>query len=251
MKPKLLLLTALPAVLLSACGGGTVDSSDLKTEGIHATIRIYAVGNKTDVDVRLTAGGPNGSDVELTSDELLYATAYGNIQKLEREPQAFGLFDSYITSFTDNIPGETIDIIFMRPNDADAPESYVVVPPKVNFISHSPTTKHSVSIDEDINVSWEKNYSGSITVNTGLSCTYMSTSNSYYFEEEITDTGSYNSFNFAELLDNELPHEDSSCSGKLRVSRIVEGVLDSHYDGGNIKIEQYAELEFNVDYYPL
>lgn len=246
-------LMAISAAVMVGCGGGSVDSSDLKTDGIHATIRISATQNLTEIDCRLTAGGPNGSDVELNRGEELYATAFGDVKTLQRVPQGFGIYDTYKTKFYTNQPGEEIVISLMRPDDPDAPDSHVTVPPKILINSHNSTDTNRVTLDEDIPLTWEANYSDKIEMIATLSCTHNQATLNYTKHTNRMDTGSY-TFTFADILSAQNRaeiHPDSDCTGKMYLGREVEGVLDSHLDGGNIKMVQYSQVEFDVDYVAL
>jgi|GEM_PF-1928091 len=242
----------IPWVLLVVnCGGGSVDSSDLKTQGIHATVRIGASESTTYVDARLTAGGPNGSDVELSLGDRLTATAYGETKLLRREPQLFGAYDSYIVEFQDNIPGEVLRLNLSRESDPDAPNSYITIPATVNVTAPSGDGVTTVAIDETVDLVWDRNYEGDVTILVGLSCTALGEGKeriSFSSDTTISDQGSF-SFTFFESVDVDSRNEidtDYDCEGRASIERLEEGVLDPNFDGGNIKISQYAAVKFVV-----
>lgn len=253
MKPMKPAFIGLAALTLVACGGGSVDSSDLKTEGIHATIRINAYEDTTYVDCRLTAGGPNGSDVELSEGDRLTARAYGETKTLEREPQLFGAYDSYITEFDHNIAGETLFIRLVRAKDPDATNTYVTIPARVEVFSPATMENNLAAIDEDFTIQWSQNFQGDVDIDTLISCPTVGVNSENYIGSSSTtmaDTGEF-TVNFYSLVDADARDTlDTSvdCEGSVHIQRQVEGVLDSNYDGGNIKLTQSQSVHFVLDF---
>ncbi|SMF48167.1 hypothetical protein SAMN02745866_03119 [Alteromonadaceae bacterium Bs31] len=245
------LVLCFATLLVAACGGGSVDSSDVKTEGIHATFRIYGRGNETHVDARLTVGGPNGSDIELSSGDAFTATAFGESISLEREPQLFGTYDSYVGEFDENESDASVQLSLTRANDPDAPQSTVNLPPRINISSHDSDRVETVAAEERIVVRWDENYTGRIAVNVGLNCDSTASPDStvsFFDEEETSDIGEM-SFRFSDVADQPDSAQidtDSACEGSIFLQRQTDGTLDSNLDGGNIKGYQQQWLEFRV-----
>lgn len=238
-------------VLVVACGGGSVDSSDLKTEGIHGTFRVYGNNNETTIDARLTAGGPNGSDVKLTEGDTFSASAYNETKRLNREPQWLGIYDTYMNQFDSNQSGAEITISLSRANDPDAPQSSVVLPPRFFLSSHYVDDIVTVAADEQVLLQWDKNYSGEIVMYLSLICGSTEVTDEelrFYDQTDLADVGEA-SFYFENVGDDTskgLIDTGKACKGEVIIEREALGSIDPNLDGGNIKGYQQAKLEFKV-----
>jgi hypothetical protein len=241
-------ILAFVAFSLLSCGEGNIDSEDLKTSGIHATVRIYAEENETLVDARLTAGGANGSDVKLSSSDDFTVSAFSETKTLVRENRLLGAYDTYAAEFGSNESNALISLRLTRENDLDATNNYVNLPPKINV---SPRISgETVSPDEIVILEWEDNSSGLISVQTQISCKSTDGENiiGYGGDNASVDDGAF-SVIFGQLLTAEerrLVDTSIACSGSFSLERETTGTLDSNLDGGNIKSYQTATRRYIV-----
>lgn len=248
-----LVFTSVKLVFLStlvSCGGGSVDSEDLKTTGFHATIRITATEDITRVDARLTAGGPNGSDIELSSTDFFTASGYGQTLTLTREPQFLGLYDSYVGEFNFNEGEERIELSLNRgPDDVDAQDTYVSIPAAILLTSGA--EEEEVNIADILTITWEDNGDLLIDVVVSLDCPAVDATNGAVGKTNlvsINDEGRY-SVNFDTLLssaERAMVDEGAVCLGFVTLEREAQGVLDSNFDGGYIEAIQSTTKYFNV-----
>lgn len=84
------LVSATLPFLLAGCFEA-VDSSEVSTDALYADVDLVSHdGIATDVSVRLSVGGPLGSDVELKSGDRLVASAQGQVTTLTHAAEMFG-----------------------------------------------------------------------------------------------------------------------------------------------------------------
>lgn len=239
----------LAMLVLAACGAGSVDSGDLKTEGIHATFRITSTAETTSIDARLTAGGPNGSDVKLTDGDSFTARAFGKTITLERKPVGFGALDSYVGIFGENIGGEALRLSLMRADNPDAANSFVILPEKIIITDAS--IEKPIHIDDRYLLVWDNNAIGSVEVSRYIKCASKAAGEleqSALKKITVPDTGE-RSITFSGLLsESQTQKVDTSkaCSGFVSLTRTATGTLDENLDGGNIKAYQSAAKRFKI-----
>lgn len=242
-----------PTLLLASLAGcgDSVDSKHIKTSGFHSTFRIYGGDGETRIDARLTTGGPNGSDIELSEGDVFTATAYGNTKVLEREPaDLLGITDTYTTKYWENESGALVRLKLRREDGVNATGSYVRLPPLITYSSHN--GGETLSFTGTTTIVWDDNFDGRVGIYAGITCEALvgehSVSGSEYVE--LTQDPTMHEFVFADLFHSTEDYNNidtsQSCEGSFYLERVTDGVLDSNLDAGNIKGHQTEWLNFNV-----
>lgn len=144
------------AITLAACS--QAKSGDIKTDAIHADIRIDATGDGSSrARTTLTVGGATSTTyLELTDGDTLIATA-GTTQQVQQRGTALGVI-WYDTSFSTAAADTPYKIAFIRTgaagscNATSAPNSHVTLP--APFSLTAPIAGTAVARTAAIAVTW-------------------------------------------------------------------------------------------------
>ncbi|MDQ3340099.1 MAG: hypothetical protein M4D80_33490 [Myxococcota bacterium] len=214
---------ALLAIVLSACT--TVDSSDVKTSGIYASISAQTKGDgKTDVSATLFVGNPVGLNyVELTGDDKLLVKASGMTKEM-RETEVLNTVGHHAELATD-AEGAQFEVVFDRSIDEGAPSSIATLPAKFDITSAPQTASRA----QTISLQWSP---------AGSSDTMSWTATGDCIELEsapMNDTGSHTIA--AGLLKKRISaNVPDQCDVTITLTRARAGVLDPHYGkGGEVR----------------
>lgn len=138
----------LPCIfLLSACNG-TSDSQDIRTSGLHATIDITASeDNRSEVSVRLRVGDRHSDTyLNLTNGDRLQATLNNSITE-DIDIKDGSRYRGSFNSAGAGLENALYQVSFIRPNDTDAPNSTVIMPPSISGFSVNPSGSFSRGSD--------------------------------------------------------------------------------------------------------
>ncbi len=127
-----------------------VDSTDVRTSGVHASMDVMAPGNgESEVTVGLRVGGATSNTfLDLKGEDELVASAEGE----ERTMSQSG--DYYEATLGTEAGGTEINVAFNRgPDDTDAPNSRVTLPEPFELAGLD--TGQTVSRADDITLTWE------------------------------------------------------------------------------------------------
>ena len=156
----------LPALALVACTD--VDSADLLTSGMHASITGVAKGDgTTTVDVVLRAGGATSTTfVQLTGDDQLTASVDGG-DPVELNHYELADYHGYSATLSNDSPDATFEVAFVRTVDDGAPSSTFSLPEPFD-IGELPQT---ASRAEDLTITWTPSGSGeTMTIEVAGTC---------------------------------------------------------------------------------
>jgi hypothetical protein len=138
---------AIGALGLVACSEEHVDSTDVKTSGMYASMRVEASGNgSSELRMLLTVGGDDGTIVDLKNGETLTGSAGTEEKRLSRQG------DAYEATFATEAGGTEFVVAFNRVEFEDAPNSSVVLPDP--FEITAPANGAEISRTSDITVTW-------------------------------------------------------------------------------------------------
>ena len=213
---------ALLAAILAGCT--TVESSDVLTSGIYASIVAEGRGDgTTDVTATLFVGNPVGLDyVELTGDDKLLVRAPG-ITKEMRETELLNTVGHHAEIAVD-AEGTQIEVAFERTIDGGAPHSTATLPAKF-AITGSPQT---AARTQPITVTWGP------TSNDGMSWT--ATGDCIEVETDVmpdTGTVTIDSGLLKKRMGTNVPDQ---CEVTITIARARLGMLDPGYGkGGEIR----------------
>ncbi len=212
-------------LLLSGCAGSS-DSEDIRTAGVHATINITAnEDNRSEVSVRLRVGDSHSNTyLTLTNGDRLQATLNNSIT------EDIDIKDGtrYRGSFNSTGAGQEnalYRVSFIRPNDTDAPDSTVIMPPTITGFSANPSSAFSRGSDL-LTLTWNSTSQDfSLPITFSGSCI---TDTTLY---GISSTGIY-AVNPLVLSSNSTPEQTCEITITAKISNT--GSIDLAYEEGGV-----------------
>jgi hypothetical protein len=214
---------ALLAIVLSACT--TVDSTDVKTSGIYASISAQTNGDgKTDVSATLFVGNPVGLNyVELTGDDKLLVKTAGMTKEM-RETEVLNTVGHH-AEFATDAEGAQFEVVFERSIDDGAPSSIATLPAKFD-VTVAPQT---ASRAQTLQFQWLPAGSPDAMSWTATGdCIELASS-------PMTDLGSHTitADRFKKRMGTNIA---DTCEVTVTLMRSRAGTLDSHYGkGGEVR----------------
>lgn len=246
---KTLLMCIATLTLISGCGG-SAESEDIRTPGIHAEFKVTANGNgstNVSADLEVGSGGILGAtDLSLSGNDTLSATSDTVTKPLDKETDFLGEI-TYETTFSGDAEGTQFVIAFEREGDTSAPNSYVSLPEPL--VVNSPVTDDRFDFDEDITLTWEASFnSDELRVQTQSECPIAGGSSFSGSSFTTVDDGSF-TISALEALGS--AHDDSPsqsiCEVKIIIRRVNIGHLDPNFgEGGSIEGVQKRTIEISV-----
>lgn len=226
----LLALAAFPAI---ACTQ-TVDSSDVRTSGVYADMSVLAKGNgSSDVSVGLKVGGASSNTyLVMKNADKLTATDGTDTKTLSRSG------DYYQTTFGVDAGDTLFTIAFMRgPNDTNAPDSNVTLPPP--FTLAGIAAGQTVSRQAGFTAAWDPSAAGDRMRSSLDGDCLFRTDKSFADTGTVTISGT--DFNV------QSGQEQATCQVTFCVERFRNGTLDPAYgDGGVIDATQQRCVAVNA-----
>jgi hypothetical protein len=226
--------------LLGFAACTSIQSSNIKTAGMSATMRVVADGGgSTKVTTQLNVDS-NGTDfVDLSGGDTLTASAAAQSQTMSRT-SLLGTVSYEATFSGDDAEGTRFTIALTRPNDVSAPSSTCVMPKPFNITM--PTANGVFSRgNSDIAVV----YDGSGTQDP---MTWTANGNCVV-NGPVTGqvSGDPGSFTIAKGALNPNGSQSSlTCPVQITLTRTRTGQLDSHFgSGGSISAQQVRTLTFS------
>lgn len=228
------------AFVINGCSD--IDSEDIKTSGIYASMRLTATGNnQTNVWVSLSTGsGIFDDDVDLSSGDYLTATANGITKTLDHSYP-------YETNFDLDEGGTEFVVSLQRRDGVDAPDSIVSLPTK--FSIHMPDASQVFNTGETITVAWspfDNTKQIGVTYNVECFMAVTGMSNRFGRSYTINDLGIHtvpvngvlDTFGEQSQFDTSVP-----CATSITVERIASGSVDLNYgQGGVITAKQIRNI---------
>lgn len=216
MKTRLLSALALVG-LLSGCTE-TVDSQNIKTQGISATISATA---ETDQETRLIAtlkvgGDESNTYVDLSGGDRIFASS--GDKRVEMQAQSTGVYEA---EFNTAAAEAEFLIDLQRENDDDAPANRGTLPSPFTLTMGA----SAVSRAADITVTWAPSGSNDdVRLELNGSCTFLETI------DVPGDTGAYtipaNTLTATGAMDQPPP----TCDVNVTMTHSRSGTTDSAFD---------------------
>lgn len=235
---RLLALLAAGAAL-AGCSED-VDSDDVATDAIYASIFVSAPGDGTSsVSASLRVGGSNSNTfLDLTDYDALMAFVNDTSQGMSQSG------NGYSTSFPYEAEDTPYRVAFLRtpPPDGEcagvsAPNSTVTLP--APFSITSPVQDEVISRGTAISLTW----AGSGEADA-MSFTVDGTCIQSYADEIANDNGSFTIPADTIMV---VGSDNASCTATLSVSRSRDGDLDENYgEGGVITARQSRAVQFQT-----
>lgn len=222
-------------------GCTSIDSSDIRTNGVHPDMLVSSSsdGPGSNVVVMLHVGDSLTDFVELAGEDKLSLTA-GDETKDLVEQKVLGTV-SYHAPIATQEPGDEIVIQLSRgEEDEDAPASTVTLGAKLTLTSPAPGGASSRAND-DIVVSWTSEASGdAVAVDYNGSCIQGGTRAVQSGETSVTLARGSILKREPASSDEAVPDE---CEMAIVVRRTHAGTLDPAFGGGRIRHEYTASAK--------
>ncbi|MDQ6983849.1 MAG: hypothetical protein Q9M44_03955 [Ghiorsea sp.] len=228
-------LLLIAALFISS--GCTVDSSDIKTSGMDATITVSSTGsNSTSVNVSLISGS---DDVKLIDGDVLVSTRDGVRKTLSKLSSG-----SYETTFSsDTSAAYTIEL--QRPNDPNASSSVNLPAP---FSITAPTKNQLFASGTNVDVQWTPAISSVLDYAYSTSCTDTA-GGSVQKSDTISVVGINGGYTIASA--NLLPtgiDPNITCVCNVNLIRQVQGTISPALKSGStITASQTRNISFLIN----
>lgn len=237
------ILLALVPLALGGAACEQVDSDEVATDAIHATMRITATGNgESNARTWLKVGGANSNTyLDLTERDALIAYADQDSASMARD-NSLGVI-SYVANFATDAEETPFKISFFRTheegaecNGVSAPNSTVNLPAPFSITSPVPSTTYSRQSDA-IPLAWDNaGRSDAMTWSATGDCIESS------FDNPISgDPGTY-TFDAGTFM----TQSTAGCAVTITLERTRSGTLDPAYgEGGTIRAAQIRSVQIN------
>jgi hypothetical protein len=227
-------------VVVAVAGCTSVKSSDLKTDGMSAYLRVIGDGTgQTTASAAFNVDNNPTDYVDLSSGDTAVAQAGGQTQTMSRVDDLGAI--SYQATFSGlDAEGTQYTIALNRTTDVSAPDSTVTMPHPFNITA--PTTSGTFSRTmSDIQVTYD---------NSGSSDQMSWSANGTCINGQPSGTISPDTGTFTIPKGTITPADASqamaTCQVQLSVTRVRQGQIDPHYgSGGNIAAEAMRTVTFN------
>ncbi len=240
------LLVLLPIL---AIGCESVDSIDVRTEGIYASIDLVATGDDTTtVTTALRVGGRHSNTyLDLSDGDRLMGFVGADAKELDQVRGLFGAL-RYESRFDTQREDARFRIAFTREGHdeaetqcrgGDAANSFATLPAPFEIRSPEAGTVFSAR-EDDIVVSWSNpNRDDDMSYSVSGDCIES------FGDDEFDDEG-----RFTIKHEKFKPIDDRAelnCTVNLRITRYRQGHIDSAYgEGGTVTARQSRTLSFEI-----
>lgn len=220
---------------LAAVGCSTIDSEDIETSGINASMEVLRSVDGSNVSVSLAAGTLNF--VSLNNGDVLKASANEQVVELGENNVLNAI--SYFGRLDANTTGDEITVSFERADKTPAPSSTVTLPAAVEITAPAASSVFSRANDpivvdftseesaDGVRLAW----SGDCVEADGIDIP----------AGQLTATINAGTIQQREQGGEEDPAEGAeapanleSCTMQLKIERRVTGSLDAAFKGGGI-----------------
>jgi len=234
----------LACLALIACNPDSTDSTNVTTAGIYANMEVNASSpGRSGINVELNVGGPNGTNLDLTSTERLEASAGGQTIILSQDTDFLDI--DYEGTLNTSSSASPFRISFFREDGTIIDGSTVSLPDE--FTLTSPSENEVFNANQSLPLRWTPGRSGqSIELQTYTRCTTNSGSEPLTLEIfDLSDDGAedWPLSNITADNGNDIdPTID--CEMDVKLVRNQNGTLDARFEeGGQITATQSREVE--------
>lgn len=221
-----------------------MDSSDVRTSGIRAVFEVTAYGGDSNDSTLARAELWGGSDpLRLTGEDYLEVTEVGGETKRMTRTNT----DDWTASFDTKAADTEFVFSFMRgPDDTDAPDSHVSLPPPFvvkGIENHGEVQDNGqvrISRGMDVVLTWDESPTDD-TINYGIG----NGSDCLWFENKSTNTKNNGSITIpASTFRAKAGQEDETCGAALYVELERVGERDPAYKSGTVRGRQRYWINF-------
>jgi hypothetical protein len=234
------------SLLAATVGCTSIDSSDLETSGMIASIEVVRLqgGDGTDVHVSLTAGSLNFVDLD-PGDEL--KASFGDEVVTLQQGEFLDLI-AYNGHLSAKDEGDVVTVALERADKTPAPSSTATLPALIDFSAPAASTAFSRANDdivvtvngEDSDVGARLTWSGDCVESDGLDIPAGQTS--------ITiNKGTIQKRADVDENDPDSQPVPDTCTLNLRVRRESAGALDPAYKSGSIVAVTQSSRDLTSD----
>jgi hypothetical protein len=221
------------ATLAATVGCSSIDSSDLETSGINASIEVVRLQNDGGVDVHASLAAGTLNFVDLEDGDVLSARLGDNTVTLEQSDFLGAL--SYNGHLDGGAAGDVVTVALTRAEKDSAPTSTVNLPELIEITAPAASAAFSRADDdivvtvsgEESDVGARLSWSGDCVVTDGIDVP----------ADQTTVTINRGTIVKREQVDENDPDSQpvpDSCTVTLTVRRTTAGALDAAYKGGSI-----------------
>ncbi len=225
-------LALLTCLLLAVLGCETLDSETLRgNDELHATFEVTIEDDGvTEVEAVLRVGGPlSNVTLDLSDGDELVASADRTSDVLRRK-RVLGMI-SYIAELPTDRGGTDLQVALFRPNDVDAPGTYVTLPERI--VVRQPEAGDAFSWDgESITVAWSPSRQpGTVLLDFNGSCGDFD----FHTTKELESDPGRATYAIDDLVPAHIRAAANGCGVDISLTRRIEGVIDRSYgEGGHI-----------------
>ncbi|PAJ74490.1 hypothetical protein CJF42_10290 [Pseudoalteromonas sp. NBT06-2] len=232
-------LVPLIAISLIACTSDT-ESDLIKTEGLWAGIKVESNGSRTRVNTEFNVGGSSGTNVILTSNDNVMATANGITKELEKD---FDLLDVDYQGYFDITAGNTEFTIELKRNKNENASATVALP--VSFSILSPQKGNDIFFNKAFNVHVDGTDSSSeSSYNLVAKCKTKSGGNLTLLEgADFKQEGDY-IFNLSDfvIFDHGDLDKSKSCIVSIEITREKTGTMSNFHSKSIVTSAQIRKV---------
>jgi hypothetical protein len=212
-------------VSLAACSGSS-DSTDIRTSGVYAKIKVSATeDDQSSVTVTLRVGDKHSNTyLSLKGGDSLQATLNDSFTE-NIDSKLGSSYQGIFNAVGAGQEGASYRIAFIRPNDTDAPNSTVTMPPAITGFTSSPSDSFSRS-SEVLTLTWDPTAQNQL-----IPISFSGSCFSGVVVPVNTATGIY-ALNPMTLMSNPGPEE--SCNVTISATVTNTGIVDTAYGEGGV-----------------
>jgi len=225
-------------LVVGGCATETVDSSDIRTAGMHPIYSALSTGDgKTTVTGELRVGGDNGTFVVLVAGDELTASAGDE----EKAMKAIDDGLRYETSFAVDAAGTLVNVALSRGDSADGntngPKSQVEIPQPFTLSLSKLKAGSSIPRGGDVAIEWDPAGSGEVSWELDGDCVF-------YSWGSTEDDGAFSIP--SDEIDTAGIDEGETCEVTITVERVQRGSVDPIFakEGGTIRATQQRTVAF-------
>jgi len=217
------------SLLAATIGCSTIDSEDIETSGINASMEVLRTADGSNVSVSLAAGTLNF--VSLNNGDVLKASALEQTVELSENNVLNAI--SYFARVDANAKGDEVTVAFERADKASAPSSTVTLPASVEITAPAASSVFSRANDNIVVEVTGEESTDDLTLSWSGECVDSDSLEVPAAQTSVTINAGTIKQKTQGSEEGAAPISDS-CTISVRVERRVLGTLDGEFKGGTI-----------------
>lgn len=208
-----------------------VNSTDIKTSGMQAHFKALeskaGEGTKVTADLRVNGGDSSNDYIDTKGEDTLSAEAGDETVTLDKFEVGLGDGVMYEATLSEEAEDAQFTFSFNRgPDDDDAPNSFVTLPPA--FELEGLETNGEVSRSSSLNLTWEGSSSDTVRYHVEGDCLFTT------IEREAGKNVGSVTIPPGDM-DATSSKETETCGAKLYVELVRKGTLDPAFGDGSVE----------------